>query len=84
MVRWALKHQQDDGEGFDATKVLTGWAKKRQRGAWSARAAKPSPTRHDLNGKLAEALIRYWSENPHELAAVLDTVEASLNGDERP
>jgi hypothetical protein len=33
----------------------------------------------NLNGRLAEALTRYWSENPHELAALLDRVEASLN-----
>jgi len=32
----------------------------------------------NLNGKLADALARFWSENPHELAAVLDRVEASL------
>ena len=31
MVRWALSHQVD--EGFDAAKVLTGWAKRRGRGA---------------------------------------------------
>jgi hypothetical protein len=76
MVRWALSHQDD--EGFGATKVLTGWAKRRGRGAWSPSSTTPSPTRKNLNGKLAEALIRYWSENPHELAAVLDRVEASL------
>ena len=77
MVRWALSHQHDE-EGFDATEVLTGWAKKRGRGAWSGRAPEPSLTISSLNGKLAEALVRYWSENPHELAAVLDRVEASL------
>jgi hypothetical protein len=32
----------------------------------------------DLNRKLAEALVRFWSENPHELAAVLDRVESGL------
>ena len=79
MVRWALSHQQDDEEeGFDAAQVLTAWAKKRGRGAWSGRAPEPSLTMENLNGKLAGALIRYWSENPHELAAVLDRVEASL------
>src|SRR3712207_3259646 len=77
MVRWALRHQQDE-EGFDAAQVLTAWAKKRGRGAWSERKPEPSPTEHNLNGKLAETLIRYWSENPHELAALLDRVEASL------
>ena len=76
MVRWTLSYQ-DDG-GFDAARVLTNWAKKRGRGAWSGRAPSPSLSRQNLNGKLAEALIRYWSENPHELAALLDWVEASL------
>ena len=77
MVRWALSHEDD--EGFDTPKVLTNWAQKRERGVWSGRP-KPSLTRQDLNGKLAEALTRYWSENPEELAALLDRVEASLNG----
>src|SRR5918993_243647 len=77
MVRWALSHEDD--EGFDTAQVLTNWAQKRERGVWSGRP-KPFPTRQDLNGKLAEALARYWSENPHELAALLDRVEASLNG----
>jgi hypothetical protein len=77
MVRWALSHEDD--EGFDTAKVLTDWAQKRERGAWSGRP-KASLTKQNLNGKLAEALARYWSENPHELAALLDRVEASLNG----
>jgi len=76
MVRWALYHQDD--EGFDATEVLTAWAKKHGRGARSGRAPEPSLTLQNLNGKLAEALARHWSENPHELAALLDRVEASL------
>jgi hypothetical protein len=78
MVRWALSHQDD--EGFDTTKVLTTWAQKRERGAWSTRPCKVSPTKQNLNGELAEMLIRFWSENPHELVAVLDQVENSLNG----
>jgi hypothetical protein len=78
MVRWALFHEDD--EGFDTAKVRTQWAQKRERGAWSGRPRKPSLTRQNLNGKLAEALARFWSENPHELTAVLDRVEASLNG----
>jgi hypothetical protein len=82
MVRWALSHQ-DDEEGFDAAQVLTAWAEKRGRGAWSGRDPEPCPAISSLNGKLAEALIRYWSEKPHELAAVLDRVEASLNGNGR-
>ena len=82
MVRWALSHQEEDEEGFDAAGVLTAWAKKRGRGVWSEREPEPSPTRQGLNGKLAEALVRFWSENPHEFAAVLDRIEASLNGDD--
>ena len=78
MVRWALSHEDD--EGFDPAKVLTDWAQKRERGAWSGRISKPSVIIQDLNGKLAEALASYWSENPQELAAVLDRVEASING----
>ena len=35
MVRWALSHEDD--EGFDTAQVLTVWAKKRGRGAWSGR-----------------------------------------------
>jgi hypothetical protein len=78
MVRWALSHEDD--EGFDPAKVLTDWARKRERGAWSGRPHKPSLTRQNLNGKLAEALARLWIENSHELAALLDRVEANLNG----
>jgi hypothetical protein len=78
MVRWALFHRYD--EGFNTEKVLTDWARKRERGAWSGRSHKPSPTRQDLNGKLARVLADYWSEHPEELAAVLDRVEASING----
>jgi hypothetical protein len=81
MVRWALSHEDD--EGFDPAKVLTDWARKRERGAWSGRPTKPSPKRQDLNGKLARVLADYWSQHPEELAAVLDRVEASLNGNGR-
>ncbi len=35
MVRWALSHEDD--EGFDPAAVLTTWARKRERGAWSER-----------------------------------------------
>ena len=85
MVRWALSHEDD--EGFDPTKVLPDWARKRERGAWSGRPSKPSHTRQDLNGKLARVLADYWSEHPEELAAVLaavlDRVEASIDGNGR-
>ena len=84
-VRWALSHQEDDGEGFDAAQVLTGWAKKRGRGAWSGRARTSSSSiGHDLiNGKLAEALASFWARNPHKLAALLDRVQAALHGEGR-
>jgi hypothetical protein len=80
MIRWALSHEDD--EGFDAAKVLTNWAQKRERGAWSTKP-KPFPTRQNLNGKLAAALATYWAQHPEELAAVLDRVEAILNGRSR-
>ena len=75
MVRWALKHESD--EGFDAAKVLASWVKKRKRGAWSGRPKHKEPSR---NGRLARALIDFWSKHPEELMALLDRVEASLNG----
>ena len=81
MVRWALSHEDD--EGFDPAKVLTDWAQKRERGAWSRRPTKPSPARQDLNGKLARVLADYWGQHPEELAAIFDRVEASLNGNGR-
>ena len=81
MVRWALSHQDDDA--FDPAKVLTDWARKRERGVWSGRPHKSSPTRQDLNGKLARVLADYWSQHPEELTAVFEGVEASLNGNGR-
>jgi hypothetical protein len=32
MVRWALRHEGD--EGFDAARALPSWARRRGRGAW--------------------------------------------------
>ena len=81
MVRWALSHQDD--EGFNPATVLTNWAQKREREAWSGRLHKSFPTRDDLNGKLAQVLADYWSDHPEELAAVFDRVEANLNGNGR-
>jgi len=75
MVCWALSHEKD--EGFDTAQVLTEWAKKRGRGIWSSR---PIPKEPGRNGKLARALIDFWSRHPEDLAALLDRVEASLNG----
>ncbi len=75
MVRWALKHEDD--EGFDAAKVLTSWAKKRGRGAWSGRPRRPH---RDPYSELAQALASYWAEHPGELTILLDRAESSLNG----
>jgi hypothetical protein len=76
MVRWGLSHEDD--EGFDTAKILTNWAKKRGRGAWSGRPRRSST--QNPNGELAETLVRFWSEHPEDLTALLDRVEASLNG----
>jgi hypothetical protein len=78
MVRWALSHEDDDG--FDPERVLTGWAQKRQRGAWSTRKHTFPKAKRNPNRELAEALARFWAEHPEELTMLLDRVEASLNG----
>ncbi len=78
MVRWALSHEDD--EGFDAAKVLTGWARKRGRGAWSSEPPKASGEEQDQKEKLARMLADFWSRHPEELVALLDRVQASLNG----
>jgi hypothetical protein len=75
MVRWALSHEDD--EGFDTAEVLTSWAKKRGRGAWSGGPRRPE---RDPYAELASALGSYWKEHPVELTALLDRAEASLNG----
>ena len=75
MTRWALSHEDD--EGFDAALVLTSWAKKRGREAWSGRSRLPE---RDPYGELARALGRYWKERPGELTALLERAETSLNG----
>ena len=75
MVRWALLHEDD--EGFDTAEVLTSWAKKRGRGAWSGRLKRP---KRDPYEELARALGSYWREHPGELTALLERAETSLNG----
>jgi hypothetical protein len=75
MVRWALSHEDD--EGFDTAEVLTWWAEKRGRGAWSGRPRRPE---RDPYEELASALGSYWKEHPGELTALLERAEASLNG----
>ena len=51
MVRWALSHEND--EGFDAAEVLTAWARKRGRGAWTNRPRPLEQKEQNRNGKLA-------------------------------
>ena len=75
MVRWVLSHEDD--EGFDIAEVLTWWAKKRGRGAWSGRSQRPE---RDPYEELARALGSYWKEHPGELTTLLDRAEASLSG----
>ena len=78
MVRWALSHEDD--EGFYAAKVLTDWARKRGRGAWSAKPPKASEAEQDRKRELARMLVEFWNRHPEDLAALLDWVQASLNG----
>jgi hypothetical protein len=75
MVRWALSHEDD--EGFNPVEVLTSWAKKRERGAWSGRPRRPE---RDPYEELAKALGTYWREHPGELTTLLDRAEVNLNG----
>ena len=67
MVRWILKHEDD--EGFDTAKVLTNWAKKRERGVWGE---KP--------GRAARVV---WDEQEPE-DVDLDGEELNGNGDGVP
>ena len=78
MVRWALKHEQD--EGFEAAKVLTSWAKKRKRGAWNGRPHPSDSKERNPNAELARLLADFWVRHPEDLTALLDRVEASLDG----
>ncbi len=78
MVRWALKHEDD--EGFDVAKALTSWAKKRKRGAWSGRPRPSKSKERNPNAELARVLADFWVRHPEDLTALLDRVEASLDG----
>jgi hypothetical protein len=78
MVRWALEHEDD--EGFDAAEVLTWWAKKRGRGAWSGRPRRPQ---RNSDGELTWALAKFWAEHPRELAELLERVQARVNANGR-
>jgi hypothetical protein len=74
MVRWALSHEDD--EGFDTAEVLTTWAKKRGRGAWSGRPRRPQEC-DDEAERLAVALARMWTEQPESLAEAIRALEQS-------
>jgi hypothetical protein len=78
MVHWALSHEDD--KGFDTAEVLTAWAKKRGRGAWSGRPRRPE---HNSDGELTWALATFWAEHPRELAELLECVQASVNANGR-
>src|SRR3712207_4290986 len=78
MVRWALKHEDD--EGFDVAKALASWAKKRKRGAWSGRPRPSESKEQNPNAELARVLADFWVRHPEDLTALLDQVDASLNG----
>jgi hypothetical protein len=78
MVRWALSREDD--AGFDAAEVLTWWAKKRGRGAWSGRPRRPE---RNSDGELTWALANFWAEHPRELAELLERVQASVNANGR-
>ncbi len=80
MVRWALSHEDD--ERFDAAQVLTAWAKKRGRGAWSGRP--PHETEHeDGTERLALSLARMWMEHPESLAEAIRALERSRDANGR-
>jgi hypothetical protein len=74
MVRWTLSHEDD--EGFDTAQVLTAWAKKRGRGAWSGRPSHRAD-REDGAERLAVALARMWTEHPESLAETIRALERS-------
>ena len=78
MVRWALSHEDD--EGFDTAEVLTSWAKKRKRGAWSGRPRRPE---RNSDGELTWALATFWAEHPRELAELLECVQVRVNANGR-
>jgi hypothetical protein len=76
MVRWALSHEDD--EGFDPAEVLTGWARKRGRGAWSSRPQRRARVdRDDGAERLAVALARMWTEHPGSLAVAIRALQQS-------
>ena len=81
MIRWALLHEDD--EGFHAAEVLTAWAKKRGRGAWSGRPPRRAHGPEDQAERLAESLARMWVEHPGSLAEAIRALEQSRTGNGR-
>lgn len=84
MAEWTLSREWD--EGFDAERVLLGWAKKRGRGAWSGRPFLANGNGDTSNGDLSKweiavEVARYWQQHPEELVAALDRTARSLNGE---
>ena len=73
MVRWALLHEDD--EGFETAEVLTDWAQKRGRGAWSDRPPRTALGRDDSAERLAKSLARMWTEHPESLAEAIRALE---------
>ena len=67
MVRWTLSHEDD--EGFDTAKVLTNWAKKRNRGVWREKPGRG-------------ARIVWGEQDPEDVD--LDGEELNGNGDGVP
>jgi hypothetical protein len=59
VVAWAFEHAPDSPE--KRAKMILAWAKKRRAGAF----------REDPERYFAEAIGRYWMENPDKLAEVL-------------
>ena len=81
MVRWARSHEDD--EGFDPAVVLTAWAKKRGRGAWSGRPQRRARAGGDSAERLAVALAQMWTAHPESLAEAIRALEESQTGNGR-
>jgi hypothetical protein len=77
MVRWALSHEDD--EGFDTAEVLTAWARKRGRGAWSGRSSQRAQESDGRTEELARTLAQMWVERPESLAEAIRALEQSRN-----
>jgi hypothetical protein len=81
MVRWALSHEDD--EGFETAEVLTGWAKKRGRGAWSEKPPRRMPNVEQEAERLAVSLAQMWMEHPASLAEAIRALERSRDANGR-